>query len=375
MASDQRNTSSQHPSWASRLQRSMGIEFVKREGTSIKSELFAILVAMVGALLVSTALIISAGQQPSAAFSALLSGAFGDSRAISETLIKATPLIFTGLAATLAFRGKIWNIGAEGQLFAGAILAYAVSAALEGAPKVPALAAVILASFLGGLILGLIPAVLKSWFEVDEIISTVLLNYIVTFVVSYLISGPWRDPSSYYMQTRTIPEATMLPHLFSGVRLHAGFILALLCSVGGYLLIQRTPLGYEIRAVGSNQEAAKFKGIGVHKLLMTVLMISGGVAGFAGLSQLNGVIFRLRLDMSSGYGFSGIIIAMLANLNPLGVVPAAILFGGLFNGATRMQVITGLPIALVSAIQGIVLLFLLAGRVLSQYKIQRINHD
>ena len=347
----------------------------KRTQVSWAVRLLAIVTAVLAAFLVSAILILVAGADVGDAFVALFGGAFGGRRAILETLVRATPLIFTGLAAALAFRGKVWNIGAEGQLYAGAMAAYWASTFAIGLPRLPLILVILVFAFLGGAVWSWIAGYLKVRFNVDEIISTVMLNYVVAYLLSFMLSGvgPWREAGSYYQQTARIPEAAHMPLLFSGARLNVAFVLALLAAIAVYLLLQKTPLGYEIRALGSNPRASKFKGTNVSRVVMIIMMLSGGLAGLAGAGELFGVHHRLKLGISDGLGYTGIIVAMLAALDPIGVVVAAILFGALYNGAFRLNILTEVPTAFVSAIQAIVLLFVLGATVLANYRIRRVR--
>ena len=298
-------------------------------------------------------------------------GAFGSWRAIVKTLIKATPLILCGIAVTVAFRAQIWNIGAEGQLFAGGIISYWAYTAFMDAPAGILIPLVLLAAMCGGALYGGLAGILKARFQVNEVLSTVLLNYIIKYVLSFLLfRGPWRDPSSFYQQTPKIVDAARLPILLESSRLHLGFLLALAVAVAAYFFITRTSLGYEVRAIGFNPKASQFKGINVNRTVVVVMLISGAIAGLAGASELFGLHLRLKPDISTGFGFTGIIIAMLAGLNPFAVVLVAILFGGLLNGGITMQVLTGVPTALISAMEGIVLLFFLTAAVLTRFEVK-----
>lgn len=309
------------------------------------------------------------------AAASLFSGAFGGKRELIESLVKATPLIFTGLATAIAFRAKIWNIGQEGQLFAGAMMSYWIYLLIGGEQLWVNVITGLVAGFAGGAICGFIPALLKVYFKVDEVLSTVIINYIMALFLSFMLSpfGSWRQVDSFYQQTPLISESAHWPLLFEGFRLHMGFVIAIVAAIIIYLIMSKMPLGYEIRAFGSNPSAAEAQGISSARLLMITLLISGGLAGLAGVGEVFGAEFRLTSQISPGYGFTGIIIAMVAGMNPLGVVLAAILFGGLLNGAVRLQVLTGVPSALIDVIQAIVLLFLLIARVVMSYRIRRMD--
>lgn len=333
----------------------------------------SLLLALLAAVLVSSVLILSAGAGLSEAFKALLGGGFGGKNPFLETLVKTTPLILSGLAATIAFRAKIWNIGAEGQLVLGAMAAYAVIFYFPWLPRLVMVPAIIVAGFLGGALWGWIPGYLKARLKVDEIIVTVMLNYVARYMLSFVLAGLWKDPSSYYLQSSELPKSANWPLLVADSRLHIGFLLALLAALIFYVLLWRTPFGYEIRALGLNPIASKFKGTNISRTIIWTMVLSGGVAGLAGAGELAGLQHRLRLDLTSGYGFTGIIIAMLGGLHPLGVVLASLFFGGLVNGSVRMQIITGVPVAVVYVIQAIVLLFLLTADVFSKYQVRKVE--
>lgn len=349
----------------------LNIRIVRRQHESQLSKILPVLFALLAALIISAFLIWLAGADITEAFTALFQGAFGGTRQFLETLNKATPLILTGLAAAIAFRAKIWNIGAEGQLLAGAIAAYWTVTTLYWLPPALLFVAVLLISFLAGAILGLLAGILKTRFNVDVIISTVMLNYIVAYILSLLVDTVYRDPDTYHKISPKIPAGTEFPLIFADYRLHAGIIVAVIVAILIYLLIEKSPRGYEIQAIGHNPTAAEFKGISGSRTLLYVMLISGGVAGLAGGSELTGLIHRLRLDISPGYGFTGIIVAMLAGLHPLGILLTSLLFGALLTGSLKMQIVAGIPVSLVYAMQAIVLLFVIAAEFFTLYEIRR----
>ena len=333
----------------------------------------SMVIALAAALAVSALLMLSAGANVGEAFGALFGGGFGSSKALLETLVESTPLMLTGLAATLAFRAQIWNIGAEGQLAAGAMFSFWAAMNLAFLPGPVLFVAIVLAGFLGGALCGWIPGYLKARLHANEIIVTVMMNYIVRYALSFMLAGPWKDPSSFYLQSSMIPDRSNFPLLVPGSRLHAGFAIALVIAVVFYLLLFRTSFGYSVRALGLNPTAARFKGLPIQRIVIVVMALSGGVAGLAGAGELAGLQYRLRLDIFANYGFTGIIIAMLANLHPLGVIVAAIFFGGLVNGSLGMQITTGVPVSIIYVIQAVVLLFLLAAQVISRYQVRRVE--
>jgi len=353
--------------------KALGIKIERRENESLVLKTLSLVAALAAALAVSALLIRLWGADISTAFSALYSGAFGDSRALINTLTKATPMIFTGLAAAIAFRAQIWNIGGEGQFLVGAMGAYLAITLFEGLSRPLLIVLILLFAFLaGGLAAGL-SALLKNRFGVDVIVSTVMMNYIIEYALSLLLFTSWRDPSTFYQLSPYIPETSVFPMLIAKYKFHAGIVLAVLTAIIVFLLVEKTPQGYELRAIGLNPIAARFKGINPKTTLLWVLTISGSIAALGGAIELTGTTHRLRPDISIGFGFTGIIVAMLADLHPLGVVISGFLFGGLINGSFRMQVQTGVPISIVNAIQAIILLFVLSASVLTRYSIRRVK--
>jgi simple sugar transport system permease protein len=334
-----------------------------------------LLLTLLAASIVSTLLILSAGADIGESLRALVNGAFGSTNALLETLVQATPLIFTGLAVTVAFRGRVWNIGAEGQFFAGTMAAYWAANQFGGLPAWLLLPTIVVAGALAGAFWGAIAGFLKARYGASEIIVTVMLNFIILRILSFLLSGVWQDPNSYFYQTALIPDPSYLPRLFGRGRLHLGFVVSLLTAAVVYVVLWRTVLGYEIRAIGSNPTAANYKGISVPVLTIVVMAVSGAIAGLGGVSEVAGLHHRLRLDISTGYGFTGIIIALLGRLHPVGVLIAAIFFGALVNGSLAMQISTGVPVALVQAIQGVTLILLLTAEVLTRYRIRKVGAD
>jgi general nucleoside transport system permease protein len=349
----------------------LNIRLIRRQNENKLSQVLPVILALIAAFILSAFLIWLSGADIAEAFTAMFQGAFGGQRQIIETINKATPLLLTGLAAAIAFRAKVWNIGAEGQLLAGAIAAYWTVTTLHWLPPALLFVAVLVISFLAGAFIGLIAALMKTRFNVDVIISTVMFNYIIAYFLSLLLDTVYRDPETYYKHSPKIPAISEFPLIFPDFRLHAGVVVAIIVAILIYLLIEKSPLGYEIQAIGHNPAAAKFKGINVSRTLILVMVISGGVAGLAGGGELAGLIHRLRVDISPGYGFTGIIVAMLAALHPLWTMLTALLFGALLTGSLKMQIVAGIPVALVYAIQAIVLLFVITAEFFTLYEIRR----
>ncbi|MBN8629310.1 MAG: ABC transporter permease [Rhodobacterales bacterium] len=347
----------------------MGLRLETRLAPNARWQALSVLLALLASGIVTAILLKSAGTDVWAAFTAIYDGAFGDLRATSKSLAKSTPFILTGLAITVAFRAKVWNIGAEGQLFAGAMSSYWLYSVTGPAMGMFLLPLLFVAGFVGGGLYGGLAGYLRSAFRVNEVLTTVMLNYVILYLLSFLLVGPWRDQSSFYQQSSRIDRSVWLPDIWAPGKLHVGFLIALVAAVVVYIIMSRSWFGYEVKAVGLNARAARFKGINVERTAVAVMAISGGLAGLAGVIQVFGVNHRLETDISLGFGYTGIIIAVLAMLNPMWVVFVAILFGAFENGAIKMQVATGVPSAITSAIEAITLLFFLTAAVLARHRI------
>lgn len=328
------------------------------------------LLSVLAALALCALLILWAGADLVRAYAALFAGALGSRFAILETFVKTAPLTLTGLAVALAFRAKFWNIGAEGQLYAGATAATWFGLTFTESPAWLLLPMLLLGSFVAGGLWALVPGLLKARLKVDDVVTTLLMNYIMLYLVSALVDGPWREPVSQWPQSPDIVEAAQLPILLERSRFHLGIPLAFLCAGLVWLLLARTPLGYAIRAVGANPRAAEFGGIRTARVIAVTALLSGGLAGLAGAGELAGIQFHLMEAISPGYGYSGIVVAMLGGLHPLGVVLAAFFFGVVNNGAQHMSRVTGVPTYLVEVMQGVTLLAMLAALLLNEYRLR-----
>jgi ABC-type uncharacterized transport system permease subunit len=357
------------------MMRLLNLKLERKEESNLSLEILAVTLALIGAFTVAGILIKAAGADPIEGLKSLILGGFGGKRQILETLLRSAPLLLTGLATVIAFKGEIWSIGQEGQLFAGAMLSYWIVSQVGDLPRGLYLLLVIGGGFLGGAFLGWISGVMKAYFQVDIIISTVLLNYIINNVILMLLydNKYWMDPASFYPRTPPVPDLARYPILFEGHRIHVGVIVALLAALAVYFILKRTALGYDIRALGANPVAARFRGIDVKKVLIITMVISGGLAGLAGAGEVFGVHHKLQMDISPGYGYTGIIVGMLAELNPLVTIITAIFFGGLINGSVKLVTSIGIPTALIFAIQAIILIFILAARVITRYRVRRIS--
>jgi len=352
-----------------------GWRIERRAARSSLALIAALVAAAAGAILCCSLLFLAAGADPTAAFAALAKGSFGSTRVIADTLVRATPLILTGLATALAFRARLWNIGAEGQVFAGAMFAFWCQSAIGTAPAYIQIPIVVLGGLCGGALLGALAGLLKARFQVDEVIATVMLNYIFVYVLSLLLQqGPWTEPDGFFEQTAIVPDEAKLPILIERTRLHLGFALALIVAAILHVILHRSPLGYEIRAAGSNLRALQFQGVNAGRLVLIVFALSGAIAGLAGAFEVYGVQHRLKSGTLGGLGYTGIIIAILGQLSPRGVVIAGLLFGALLNGSTLMQIKTGVPSSLIYAIEAIILMFFLIAWAVSEFRLRRLRH-
>ncbi len=318
--------------------------------------------AVATALALGAALILATGGDPLLAYGGLWEGSFGRPASIADTLVWATPYILAGLAVALAFKGGLFNIGAEGQLSVGALTAAWIGFAVTGVPWPLHLLLALLGGALGGAAWAGLAGVLKARTGAHEVIMTIMLNYVALLGTGYLLSGPLKDPSPFVVlaQTPKVLESARLPPILPDARLHWGFVIALVLAVGAWWLLFKSTIGFAIRTVGLNPSAAHYAGIPVGRTIVLTMALSGALAGLAGAIEVVGVNFYHTPGFSVGYGFDSIAVALLGKSHPLGVVPAAILFGGLRAGATRMQFVSQIPIDIISIVQALVLMFVAA---------------
>ncbi|HSS66187.1 MAG TPA: ABC transporter permease [Gammaproteobacteria bacterium] len=327
------------------------------------------LAAVVATLIFCSGLIVAAGGDVLAAYGALFQGAFGGRFNSVETLVKSAPLIFTGLAVAVAFRARFWNIGAEGQLLAGAMAA-AYIGARQGLPAWPLVPLMMLGGAVAGGLWASVPALLKVRFQVDDVVATLMLNFVMFYGMMALLSGPWKDSLSGYPDSPDIRMDAEFPILLETTRLHLGVLLSGVAALLVWLLMTRTTFGFAIRAVGENARAAAHGGIPVNRVVFLTAVLSGGLAGLAGVGEVAGLHFQVMATLSPGYGYTGIVIAMLARLNPLGVVPSAIFFAAIATGAENMSRATGVPVFLADVIQGASLICMLVALLFTQYRVR-----
>lgn len=292
-----------------------------------------------------------------------------------EVLVKTTPLLLTGVAVAFAFSGGYWNIGVEGQLYMGATAATAIGLQMHNLPAWLALPLITAGGILAGIAWAILPALMKVKLKIDEVVTTLLLNYVAIFCVSAILNGPWRDPISQWPQSPEIAASAIFPRLIPRSRLHLGFILAILIIIGVWFILNRTSFGLKMKAVGFNLQAARFSGIPVERTMLIVALTSGGIAGLAGAGEVAGIHFHLIDAISPGYGYTGIIIATLGALNPLGVSLAAFFIGLIDTGSQTVSRALGVPAYLGDVLQATLLLVTLAMLLLQGYRITWHGRD
>ncbi len=327
--------------------------------------------AMLAALLIGALMLLLLKANPITAYAALVNGVFGNLYGFTQSLAKATPLLLVGLGICIAFRASVINIGGEGQIIAGALMATWFSLTFRSWPGYMLLPATIIMGFLAGAAWGFIPGILKVRFNVNEILSTVMMNAIAIQLMNFLLRGPLMDPQgvqegTFLPQSERLPRQVWLPRLVPQTLLHYGAIIALVLAVAVYVFLWRTTIGYRIRAVGLNREASRHAGINVPVYQALSLTLAGGFAGLAGVFEVIGVQHRLLEGITSGYGFSGIVAALFGGLHPLGLIPASWLFGSLLVGADKMQRAVQVPSALIDTVLGLVVMFVVGSNLLSR---------
>ncbi len=341
-----------------------------RSATSTAATVLWPAAAILATVVFSSVLVMIAGASPVTVFYLVFKGAAGSEFALVETLTRATPLIFTGLAVAVAFRARLWNIGAEAQLYLGAVTTVVLGTGAVALPAAGLIPLIMFAVMLTGALALLGPAILKTRFGVDEVVTTLLLNFVVILFVSMLLEGALKDPMGLgWPQSRRVIEEAQLPRLIQGKRLHFGFILAIASAVAVWVIMKKTVLGYEMRAVGHNAEAARFAGIPVNRVIVKTALLSGGLAALAGFSEVAGLKGNLTLDLSPGYGYTGIVVAMLALLNPLGVIAAAIFVAGIFVGADAMSRSANVPSYIADVMVATSLLTMVTAIMLMRYRV------
>jgi simple sugar transport system permease protein len=331
------------------------------------------IIAIPVTFLITSLVILMAGANPLQAFYQFLVVPLSTRSGVIEVLVKSTPILLTGAAAAFAFSGGYWNIGGEGQLYAGAIVAAWVGMTFTGVSPWIGIPAMIVGGMVGGVIWAFPSAILKVKLGVDEIVTTLLMNSIVVSVVSYLLNGPWRDPVTMWPQSPEIDPGTIFFKLIPKTRLHFGFIVAVVVLIIAWVVINRTGFGLKMRAIGLSKEGARFAGIKVDKTLLAVALISGAIAGLAGAGEVAGIQFHLIDSLSDGLGYTGVIVATLGGLNSIGVGLAAFFIGVIDTGAQTLSRTMGVPVYLGDVVQSTLLLVTLSLFILENFRLRRIK--
>ena len=326
----------------------------------VGTELLTIPVAIIIAFAVGAVLMVIAGVNPLDAYAALFSGAFGTPQHIADTLIEATPLALIGVGIALCFRGGIFNVGAEGQFLLGGMAAAVVGGALPTAPQPLVLLAMAIAALIAGAAWAAIAALLKVYLNASETLTTIMLTYVATYLVSFLLNGPAKDPASPLAQTVPLTSSGLLPALWPGTTLHVGIILALIVAIAAHYFLRRRVGGFQLVAAGLNPVAARSAGLPVRRIFISVFLASGALAGLAGMVQVAGVQGKMIVNLSPGYGYTAIVVALLGRSTPIGAFFAALFFGALSAGGAAMETSVGVPASLVIIVQYLTVLLVIA---------------
>ncbi|MCC6147411.1 MAG: ABC transporter permease [Anaerolineaceae bacterium] len=339
--------------------------------SSLSTASFPVL-AVIAALVIGAVLIFILGLDWRLAYKSLLQGSLGTKKAIAESLVKTTPLYFTGLSFAIAKRCGLINLGAEGQVYMGGLFAAFIGLSFAGLPRYIHLPLTVMMGFIGGGLLGLITGVLKVRFGASELITGIMFNYIAIKLVSFFVTGPLKEPGDLD-QTAIMEVSAQIPRIIENTRLHAGLIIALLCLVFFYIFLWKTTSGYEMRVVGMNRGAAEYSGISISKNVLLAMALAGGFAGLAGCCEVIGVQFRLFQDFSPQYGYEGLPVALLGNSHPVGILLSGLLFGVLKSGSNTMKMLAQVPVAVIQIIQALVIIFVAGREIYNLTKLLRRN--
>jgi ABC-type uncharacterized transport system permease subunit len=348
------------------------LRFVKTDSPPIWVRPLIPVLALVGTFILTSGLIIWAQANPFETYYQFLISPLSNRVSFLEVLVKTTPLLLCGVAVTFAFASGYYNIGAEGQLFAGAIAAAGLGMVLDGLSPVLTIFLMLLGGFIAGMAWAIIPALLKVKLAVDEVVTTLLLNSVMAYIVSAILNGPWRDPELGWPQSPQIADNAIFMKLVPRSRLNIGFIFAIIAMLVLWFILTRTSFGLKMRAVGLGKPAARFAGINVNRTMLIAALISGGIAGIAGVCEVGGIQYHLIGDLSPGYGYTGIIIATLGSLNAWGVGVASLFFGLVDTGAQTVSRALGVPVYLGEVTQATMLLVALGMFLLRRYRLRRV---
>jgi len=330
------------------------------------------LASLLLALVAGGLIMLAAGENPFTVYEAMFRGAFGSSYNRSEVLVKMIPLLLTGLGVSVAFRMRLWNIGAEGQFYLGAIFATWIALfVLPDAPAIVVIPVMVMAGMLGGALWAAIPGALRAWMGVNETITTLMLNYVAIKISEYLVHGPWKNPQGFgFPGTKMFGPETYL-WTWGTTRVHLGLVFGLVAAGVLLLVFRNTRWGYEIEVAGQSERVARYAGMATARNILIVLMLSGALAGLAGMAELTGIGHSLQRNLSPGYGYTAIIVAWLGRLHPAGIILVAYALAALMVGGDQIQMSLGLPGAIAPTLQGVILFCLLGGETMLRYRIER----
>ncbi len=353
----------------------IGFKITRRLETSRRLNLTVTLLAYAVSPLVVLAVLAAAGKNPLVALDALYRGTIGTQAGFAESVVEATPLMLMALGLVIAFRCKVWNIGAEGQQIFGAIIItwFILPFLKDPLPSFLTITIALLMSLLGGGFFALIPALLKSKLGINEVITTIMMNYVAIDALNWLVRGPFQDKSipGSYPESPIFPAQASLPVLLAQTSVNLGIVISIVLCIFGYYVLFRTPLGYSIRAVGLNPSAAKTSGISVNRVVNSAMVLSGALAGLGGGVYILGITHELLPEQASGIGYTAVVVALLGNLHPLGVIFSSLFFGGLISGMSSVERALQIPRTLSLLSQGIIIVLILIIQVLARYEIRR----
>lgn len=352
----------------------MRIKLEKRLHVPTSLQILLPIVAVVIALAISAILIAAIDVDPLEAYAMMWRGAFGSGYALSETVVRAIPLILAGLGVGFASHARLWNIGGDGQIMMGAFAASWLALFYPEFPRPVLIGGMVILGFLGGGLWAILAALPRIFLGINEIITTMMFNFIAAFWVRYIVQGPWRDPVLVaWPFSATFDQAAWLPRFF-GTRIHLGLVFALVAAVIMAFLLYRTKWGFELQVIGGSRKAAHYSGINVPRSLLLAMLLSGGLAGLAGMAEVTGILHRLQDGIAVGAGFSGLILVALANRNPYGIIFVGFLLGALLAGGRTAQTV-GVPPQIADIMQGLILFFTLASMFFMRYRVRFVKRD
>lgn len=345
----------------------MAVKLEKRLNPSAAMNVIVPLVSVLAAFVVGAIFLTLTDRDPLEVYTAMFKGALGSQYGLAETVVKAIPLMLCALGISAAFRMQLWNIGAEGQFYMGAFAASYLPLTYPQLPMWLMLPGMALLGCIGGGLWGLVPAVLRARWKVNEIITTLMLNYVAILWVDFLVYGPWKDPKGFnFPLTAKFTAAAALPN-FGDSRIHVGLIIAVVLAAVFWVVFEKSRWGFEIKVIGASEQAARYAGMNIRRNIYWVMLLSGAVCGLAGMAEVSGIVGRLQPNLSPGYGYTAIIVAWLSKLNPAAILLVSILFGALQVGGFFVQTM-GVPASVAAMLQGAVLFFVVGGEFLTQYR-------